>query len=144
MEEHLYRFNSDRLYYMEKYVDDPKSITSESASVIFNEEMQKLFADPMRTLVFAKSQMSVIGGLKLAANEYERRFASHWFFVSFFHNDKDTAKLPVTHPRYADPIEEKAQWILDMTEFPFVKKVEIPLDKVITLKYLKKLFRDFA
>jgi hypothetical protein len=140
MEGVVYKFNGERLYNLK---NTPDKYNSDTVSALFTEEMNKLI-DSGLTTVFVKYDWNILDGLKRVADDYNRLFASRWVFVSFFHDDKDTLKLPVSGPPYAGPIDQKADWLLDMAELPFIKKVEIPLDTVLTWDYIKELFQEYV
>jgi hypothetical protein len=140
IEEGVYRFSYEGIY---KLRDETNNYNSETASAEMTKEMDKLVASG-RPIVFVQWDWDMLKGFKHAAEDFYKHFASRWVFVSFFHNDVDTRKLPVSDPDFADPIEEKADWLLDMTEFPFIKKVEIPLNAVLTLDYVKELFQEYT
>jgi hypothetical protein len=137
MKKNVYRFSPERIYKLR----ENDNYSSETASPIFDEEMHKLIDDG-RTTVLVKYDPDFIKGYKHAADDYDRLFASRWVFVTFFHGDDDTRKLPVNGPDYDGPIDQKAEWLLDIAELPFLKKVEIPLDMVLTWDYIKDLFQE--
>jgi len=41
-------------------------------------------------------------------------------------------------------LEEKFSWMHGMMNFPFIKRVEIPIDKTLTEEYLRDLFQEYA
>jgi hypothetical protein len=140
LEEGVYKFSYERMY---KLRDETDNFNSETVSALFTEDMNTLVADG-RTTVFVKWDKDILEGFKRAADDYDQYFASRWVFVTFFHDDEDTRKLPASNPANGDSLDGKAEWLLAMAETPFIKKVEIPLDKVLTLDYIKELFQTYA
>jgi len=66
-----------------------------------------------------------------------------WLFLSFFHSDEDTVKM-LTGWTNERMLEEKFSWMHGMMNFPFIKRVEIPIDKTLTEEYLRDLFQEYA
>jgi hypothetical protein len=140
IEEGVYRFSYEGIYKLRNETDN---YNSETASAEMTKETNKLMASG-RTTVLVDWDRDMIKAFKYAAEDFYKYFASRWVFVSFFHDDIDTRKLPVSDPDFADPIEEKAEYLLDMGEFSFIKKVEIPLNATLSLDYIKELFHEYA
>jgi hypothetical protein len=138
LEKNVYKIFDDPLYTVR---DDEATCTVEKIMALFKDATDKLFADG-RTTVLVKHDWLMLDGLRQFAIQFDQQFASRWVFVSFFHSDADTLKLPVSDSEYAGPIDEKADCLLDLAYFPLIKKVEIPLDMVLTWDYIQDLFKE--
>jgi hypothetical protein len=127
----------ERLYHPDLFKD------SEEANAVFSAIMYKLM-EMENNVVLMEFNVPLAKGLAAAAKEFYERYGSRWLCLSFFHSDEDTLKLPKTGgDQYADVLDQKLDWVLAMTEVPFVKKVEIPLDAVITAEDLKGWFKEY-
>lgn len=127
----------------ERLYNPSKFKNSEEASAVFTAVMNRLMEMKNNT-VLMEFNVPLANGLAMAAEEFNKRWGSRWLCLSFFHSDEDTLKLPKTGGDcYADVLEQKLDWIMAMNEVPFVKKVEIPLDAVITAKHLRDWFKEY-
>jgi len=115
--------------------------SAEEGSAHFSALMYRLM-DMKSNLVLMEFNPSLALGLETAAKEFGKRWGTRWLVLSFFHSDEDTLKLPQTDD-YADSLEQKADWLLAMNNVPFVKKVEIPLDAVITEEDIRGWFKEY-
>jgi len=127
----------------EKLYNPGKFKDSEEASARFNAVVWRLL-EMRSNLVLMEFNIPLAMGLADAAKDIRRRWGSRWLALSFFHSDEDTLKLsPPAAEDYPDILEQKIDWIMAMNEVPFVKKVEIPLDMVITARDIRRWFKEY-
>jgi hypothetical protein len=60
--------------------------------------------------------------------------------LSFFHEDEAVENRAMEYRGFA--LDLKFHLLKSMLDYPFIKKIEIPLDEAITQKYIKKLLRN--
>jgi hypothetical protein len=63
-----------------------------------------------------------------------------WLCISFFHDDEDTAKI--TFVDGEDPLVYKARLLEGLNMFPFIKKITIPYDLLITYPALCEIIEN--
>jgi hypothetical protein len=75
--------------------------------------------------------------IKICLDKYYSDCLFLWKVVSFFHDDIDTAKIDLDDE--VNSLDDKLYLLTDMLNFPFIKKIEIPYDAVLTTGYLGEL-----
>jgi hypothetical protein len=74
--------------------------------------------------------------------DVEKRKITNILTVSFFHSDQDIESRSDTYREFA--LEMKFQAIDSMIRYPFIKKIEIPLDEVLTGDFFRELMQERA
>ena len=106
-----------------------------------------------KSIVFIPYQPDILRAMgELAAEMWSRR-GDVWLFFAFFHDDHDTRFMHRLLPEdaaaeEAQELEQelalKAEWILTLGQFLFVKMAEIKVREIITSKTLRDLFTEYA
>jgi hypothetical protein len=79
----------------------------------------------------------ILHGIK---TRMEKLGMAFWLFVSFFNDDSENIK----NGKNAEAIiDKKVKLLEDMMTFPYIQKIEIAADGVITEQYLLELFEDY-
>jgi hypothetical protein len=76
----------------------------------------------------------------LVKDKVERNKATNILAVSFFHTDQDVETRAGEYGKAA--LEIKFQVIESMIQYPFIKKIEIPIDEVVTGDFMRDLMRE--
>jgi hypothetical protein len=106
---------------------------------LFNEKFEKALqsAMPIITMPYTPLMAKV---LQVCLNKYFSDCLDNWLCVSFFHNDKDTKKISLADDE--SPLEYKWTLLDDMLNFPFIKKIELPYDFLLTYPSLYQLIES--
>lgn len=113
---------------------DPKTFVP-----VFNVNFEKALQSgmPIITMPYTPIMAKV---LQVCLHKYFGDSLETWLCVSFFNNDNDTAKI--TFANDESPLEYKAVLLDSLLTFPFIKKIEIPYDYLITYPSLYQLIED--
>ncbi|MDR3275756.1 MAG: hypothetical protein LBT11_00870 [Treponema sp.] len=147
MEDAIFRLANKQNYRMELWKD------MKAAERFFYDAVGEIL-ESKRTTVLLGANPFLLKWLHTAGEGLAEERGCKWLFVSFFHSDEDTAQLepaltltlepnPVLTRTGETALDQKAGTLLAMAALPFVKKVEIPLDKIITEQYLQELFEEY-
>jgi hypothetical protein len=106
---------------------------------IFNEQFEKALQSgmPIYTTPFSPLMAKV---LETCLQKYFGDCIDNWLCVSFFHDDDDTAKIPFEHCE--NPIEHRTAVLKGLSGFPFIKKITIPYNLLITYPSLYNLIES--
>jgi hypothetical protein len=151
LEDKLFKLEDKRFYDIAVL----KSLkTLEDMNQLFHAATKDILSSGRNTVLLGANP-AILLGLHGLGNLLEEENGHQWLFFTFFHSDDDTAlldPLPLDPDETEAPgaapaetiLEQKMKCLLAMTYMPFVKKVEIPLDTVITEKYLQELFEQYG
>lgn len=113
----------------------------------FSDTVNRLVASG-KTTVFMQYQPDILRAMGDLAVEMQKKLGDVWVFIAFFHNDQDTVfmnnPMQGTDSQREKALEQKAEWILTLGQFPFVKMVEIKSSKIIQPKMIQELFTEYA
>jgi hypothetical protein len=103
---------------------------------VFNETFEKALQSgmPVITIPYTPLMARV---LHVCLHKYYSGLLDHWLCVSFFHDDKDTAKITLASGE--SPLDYKVEILKELLVFPFIKKIEIPYDFLLTYPSLYNL-----
>jgi hypothetical protein len=106
---------------------------------VFNENFEKALqsGEPIITMPYTPLMAKV---LQVCLQKYYSGFLDSWLCVSFFNNDDDTAKITLFNGE--KPLEYKAELLKELLDYPFIKKIEIPYDYLITYPSLYQLIEN--
>jgi hypothetical protein len=106
---------------------------------VFNENFEKALQSgmPIITMPYTPLMAKV---LQACLDKYFSGSMDNWLCVSFFNNDNDTAKIILSGGE--SPLEYKAELLKELPDYPFIKKIEIPYDYLITYPSLYQLIED--
>jgi hypothetical protein len=68
--------------------------------------------------------------LHVCLHKYFSDCLDNWLCVAFFHDDKDTASL--TLGAGDNPLDYKITLLRDLLKYPYIKKIEIPCNLLLT------------
>jgi hypothetical protein len=129
----LYRIADDRLLDLTTYADLSIFIA------IFNENFEKALQS--RKTVFTVGYNALMARvIKICLEKYFSDTLIFWHSITFFHDDETTAKIPSPGGRNA--LADKIYLLEEMHNFPFIKKIEIPCNALITAYYLADLMEN--
>jgi hypothetical protein len=102
-----------------------------------------------KNIVFMRYQPDILRAMGGLAEEIQTKFGDVWLFITFFHNDHDTVFInrpipPGEMPERKKELDRKAEWILALGQFPFVKMIEIKGGETLKLKTLQEMFTEYA
>jgi hypothetical protein len=120
----------------------------EDISQLFNDTINRLVSSG-QFIVPLQYQPDMLRAMRQVADEVRKQLGDVWVFLSFFHDDKSTTfmRLPIAHPDPAEvrkELEQKAEWILNLGEFPFIKMVEVKPGFMINSKEIQRLFTEYS
>jgi hypothetical protein len=75
--------------------------------------------------------------LETCLHKYYSDLLDHWLCVTFFHTDEDTSKITLSTGE--NPLEYKAVILKDLADYPYIKKIAIPYNLLITYPALYNL-----
>jgi hypothetical protein len=106
---------------------------------IFNETFDKALRSgmPIITMPYTPAMAKV---LHICLNKYFGNCLDNWLCVSFFHDDEDTAKIPTE--RCENPLGHKTTLLQGLCSFPYIKKITIPYNLLITYPSLYNLLEE--
>lgn len=118
-------------------------------------EMKKLCYDKIYEAIETNYSVIIINNTPLTLQimkelHYKTDYpnASDWLILSFFHDDTEITdnKIKVTDTEYLNPqviLDIKSKDIESLSDYQFIKMVNIPNDFQITFEYLKNLFEEY-
>jgi hypothetical protein len=126
----MYRIRDTRFDDFTTYLDLHAFIT------VFNENFEKALQSdkPVITMPYTPLMAKV---LQTCLHKYFSGFLDNWLCVSFFHDDDDTAAITLAGGD--SPLEYKIELLEQMLGFPFIKKIEIPRNLLLTYPSLYQL-----
>jgi hypothetical protein len=129
----LYRIDDKRFFDVSLYAD------LSAFMAIFNENFEKALQS--RKTVFTLTYNTLMARvIKICLEKYFSDTRYFWHTVTFFHDDETTAKITLPDGRSA--LDDKIYLLEDMHTFPFIKKIEIPRNALITPPYLAALLEN--
>ena len=120
----------------------------------FLEEMKKLCYEKIIEAIETNYSIIIINNSPLTLqfmeelhNKTDYPNASGWLILSFFHEDTELIenKIKVTDTEYLNSqiiLDVKTKDIDSLSNYPFIKKINIPHSFQITFEYLKNLFEE--
>jgi hypothetical protein len=101
--------------------------------------------DTHYSIILLNSTPLTLQVLKELREKPDKPNASDWLILSFFHDDEElkSNKVKVTDFEYLNPqilIDDKNKDFNRLSDYPFIKRILIPHDFLITSYYLKSLF----
>jgi hypothetical protein len=126
----MYRIQDKRLAVFTTYLDLQTFVP------VFNENFEKALQSgmPVITMLYTPLMAQV---LQVCLHKYFSGFLDSWLCVSFFHSDTDTAKISLS--RGGSPLEYKLEILKELLKFPYIKKIEIPYNYLLTYPSLYQL-----
>ena len=126
----MYRFRDTRFNDFSTYLDVKTFVP------VFNENFEKAIQSgmPIITMPYTPHMAKV---LQVCLQKYYSGFLDNWLCVSFFHDDEDTARL--TFSNGESPLEYKKVLLTDLSGYPYIKKIKIPYNFLITYPSLYQL-----
>jgi hypothetical protein len=117
-------------------------------SLRLSETISRLIASG-RSTVLMPYQPDILRAMGELAGEIQKKFGDVWLFLAFFHSDHDTLSMNrprrwTTEQEQQEGMDRKAEWILTLGEFPFVKMVELSVKETVTFQKLQELFTEYA
>jgi hypothetical protein len=96
---------------------------------IFSENFDRALQSgmPLISLPFSPLMAKV---LQTCLHKYFAAYIDNWLCVSFFHDNEDTAKIPPEHCE--NPVAYKAAVQKGLLDFPYIKKITIPYNLLLT------------
>jgi hypothetical protein len=76
--------------------------------------------------------------LKLLHESFKQEGFGHLLFITFIHSDEECKYLGFA--KYEDAIWQKYEYINSFLLFPFINKIEIPIEFCIERDYINRLF----
>jgi hypothetical protein len=106
---------------------------------VFNENFEKALQSkmPIITMPYTPLMAKV---LQVCLHKYYSGYLDYWLCVSFFHDDEDTKKISLAGGD--DPLEYKLELLKELIEYPYIKKIEIPYDYLLTYPSLYQLIES--
>jgi hypothetical protein len=103
---------------------------------VFNENFEKALqsGQPIITMPYTPLMAKV---LQTCLHKYFSDCLDNWLCVSFFHDDEDTAVITLTSGE--NPLAYKITLLKDWLNYPFIKKIEIPCNFLLTYPSLYSL-----
>jgi hypothetical protein len=133
----------DKVYYMDApRLDDPDHLPDEATyRKLFFQYLEEAVEQgkAIIELPYNPYMAFLLSGF---TTEVEKRKITNVLTVSFFHSDQDVQSRADIYREFA--LEMKFQAIASMIRYPFIKKIEIPLDEVLTGDFLRDLMKDRA
>jgi hypothetical protein len=107
-----------------------------SFTTVFSENFEKALnsKEPVISMPYNPITAKV---LEVCLHKYFGGFLDTWLCVSFFNDDKDTAKIAL--PNGDNPLEYKAEVIKGLLNYPYIKKIEVPYNYLLTYPSLYNL-----
>jgi hypothetical protein len=126
----LYRIDDKRFLDLANYIDLKVFVE------LFSENFEKALEShrSVFTLVYNALMAKV---LKICLDKYFSDMLHLWHTVTFFHDNETTAKIKL--PGGENALSDKIYLLGDMSHFPYIKKIEIPYNALITAPYLTDL-----
>ncbi|MDR1249412.1 MAG: hypothetical protein LBK63_08940 [Treponema sp.] len=133
----------DKVYYMDdSRLDDPDDLPDQ-------ETYRKLFFQYLcealekgKAIIELPYNPYMAFLLSVFKTEIEKRKLTNILTVSFFHTDQDIESRADEYREAA--LEINFQAMASMIKYPFIKKIELPIDAVLTGDFLRDLMKDSA
>jgi hypothetical protein len=122
----IYHLSDERLNKISSYIDlnTFMGIFNTNFEIALNSE------SPIITIPYTHLMAKVVQSC------LEKYFAScldEWFQIAFFHNDRETRMLDTAKKaKKGESLEYKLTLLKDMLDFPHIKRIEIPIDILLT------------
>jgi hypothetical protein len=126
----IYRISDKRFFDMALYTN------LKSFMAIFNANFENALQSGKAVFTLGYNHL-MAQVIKVCLEKYFGDCLFAWKIVSFFHDDADTAKIIYADGQNA--LNDKSVILLDMLNYPFIQKIEIPYNAVITTEYLADL-----
>jgi hypothetical protein len=96
---------------------------------VFSENFEKALQSrrPIISMPYTPIMAKV---LQTCLHKYFSDCLDNWLCVAFFHDDKDTASL--TLATGDNPLDYKIMLLKDLLNYPYIKKIEIPRNLLLT------------
>jgi hypothetical protein len=103
---------------------------------VFSKKFDKALqsTQPIITMPYTPLMAKV---LETCLHKYFSGFLDNWLCVSFFHDDNDTAKITLSDGY--NPLVYKAVLLKGLEPFPYIKKITIPYNFLVTYPSLYNL-----
>jgi hypothetical protein len=127
----IYRITDERLADLSLYFD--LKIFME----VFNEVFDTALASGKRIMSIAYNPV-LAKVVNIFIMKYFSGFNDFWKQITFFHDDETTNKIKFASSD--DTLDYKLFPLLDMLNYPYIKKYEIPYNALLTRDYLSTFF----
>jgi hypothetical protein len=126
----MYRMRDTRFYNLVTY------LSIHAFMSVFNENFEKALQSrrPIISMPYTPLMAKV---LQTCLHKYFSNCLDNWLCVSFFHDDEDTAAIALTGGE--SPLDYKTMLLKDLLNYPFIKKIEIPRNLLLTYPSLYQL-----
>jgi hypothetical protein len=103
---------------------------------VFNEVFEKALQStkPIITVPYTSLMAKTFDAF---LNKYFSQILDNWMCFTFIHNDDDTKKIPLFNGE--SPLEYKMQILDELPDFPFIKRIEIPYNFLLTYPFLYQI-----
>jgi hypothetical protein len=133
VQRYISRFTDDRFYDIREWFK--------------KESYPDMFYDTLQRAIRAKRRIVLLGynpALAFCVKDFVDavREKSHDRVVclSFFHDDEETSKLHIQG--IEDILDARLKLMVNMLNYPFIKKVTVPFNHQVTVRYLVDLSRE--
>jgi hypothetical protein len=103
---------------------------------VFNENFEKALESGMPVIAVPYTPV-MAEVLQVCLHKYFSEVLDKWLCVSFFHSDDDTAKISLASGE--SPVEYKYTVLNGLLKYPYIKKIEIPFNTLLTYPSLYQL-----
>ncbi|MDR2184213.1 MAG: hypothetical protein LBO80_00885 [Treponema sp.] len=131
IEDDVYTMEDPRLK-LEAAIEDPKETFA-----ALEEHINRFFNSPQPIAVLDYAPNTAVA-LKQIHEVVKREEAGHLLFAVFIHADDNCRGLGFS--KYEDAIWQKYEYINSFMLFPFINKIEVPLDFCVDRDYINRLF----
>jgi hypothetical protein len=102
-----------------------------------NEHINRFLNSPQPIAILDYAPNTAVA-LKELHEKFRQEGFGHLLFVTFIHPDEDCKYLGFA--KYDDAVWQKYEFINSFLLFPFINKIEIPIDHCIEREYINRLF----
>jgi hypothetical protein len=129
----MYRLRDTRFYNFATYLNRQFFIS------VFNENFDKALQSkkPIITMPYTPIMAKV---LEVCLDKYFSGFLDNWLCVSFFHNNDDTTNISLPYGESA--LKYKSELLHELAAYPYIKKIEIPYNLLLTYPSLYQLLEN--
>jgi hypothetical protein len=131
IEDDVYYIEDPRLK-METTVKDPRGMYD-----ALNEHINRFINSPQPITVLDYAPDTAVA-LKQLYESFKQEGFGRLLFLTFIHSDDDCKYLGFK--KYEDAIWQKYEYINSFLLFPFINKIEIPIEECIERDYINRLF----
>ncbi|MDR2068413.1 MAG: hypothetical protein LBP71_00915 [Spirochaetaceae bacterium] len=131
LDDEVYDIEDPRLK-MEATVKDPQGMYD-----ALNEHINRFLNSPPPITVLDYAPDTALA-LKQLHENFKQEGFGHLLFITFIHSDEDCKYLGFK--KYEDAIWQKYDFMNSFLLFPFINKIEIPIDYCIERDYINRLF----